>query len=145
MKEDFLITINSKQIVSGKEDEISLKARGSYEFSNDRKKISFYEYDQENPEKKYLSSLLVENDGKIIFTKGGSVNSQLMLQKGKRHMCNYLTDYGVLQLGTFTDMVDIDFDETGGDFKAEYTIDINSSIASRNFVHMKVRKVDKNV
>lgn len=146
MKEDFLIIINSTQTVGSKKDSISLKALGSYEVFPDKKQISFYEYDPEDSNKKYLSTLLIEKNNKIIFTKKGLTNSQLILQKDQRHMCHYLTEFGTLQVGTFTNKVDIDLNKNGGKIFARYSIDINSSITSYNTIHIEVRKVEeKNV
>lgn len=141
MNENFLISIDGFQLVDQNDDKVSLQTLGSYKISKGEKIISFYEYDPDFPEKKTLSKLVVSKDGMIIFIKDGPIKSQLILQKGQRHACNYATKFGLLNIGTYADKVSINLDRNGGEIYAEYVIDINSSVTSNNKIHITIQKV----
>ena len=141
MDENFLISIDGFQLVDQSDDKVSLQTLGSYEILKDEKTVKFYEYDPDFPEKKTLSKLIISKNDMITFIKDGPIKSQLILQKGERHICNYTTQLGSLNIGTYTDKVSIDLDQNGGKIYAEYTIDINSSVTSHNKIYVTIQKV----
>lgn len=77
--------------------------------------------------------------------KAGSESHNLILEKGQRHKCEYITSFGVLSLGVYTEYVQVDLDEHGGELVVRYIIDIQSELASKNELHLKLEEANQNV
>ncbi len=44
----------------------------------------------------------------------GKVPSQLIIEKGTRHLCHYETGYGAISLGVAADVIEHELTEEGG-------------------------------
>lgn len=69
---------------------------------------------------------LTYSDGYITMDRSGSTSTKLILELGKRHLCNYGTPYGDMMVGVSTSMVTARIDAEGARMEFHYTIDINS-------------------
>lgn len=145
IKENYLISIVSKQTTEDDEDEIVIKTMGSFTEIGNKKYITYKEYDEENPEKYKLSIIKFEDPGFITLIKNGINQTKLVLEKGKRHYNPYYTDFGMLMVGIFTSKIDFSFVEGLGELSIKYSIDINSSFVSTNEVIVKFQKTDKQI
>lgn len=72
------------------------------------------------------------------MTRSGKTHSSLLIEKSKRHLCNYGTDFGDLLMGVYGR--DIEADMENGVFNFEYDIDFNGSVASQNKVRLSFQK-----
>lgn len=79
---------------------------------------------------------------KVVITRAGSVNSQLIFEKGKRHVCHYDTIHGAFTIGIFTNAMYINVDEHGGELKIDYHIEVDNADAGSSDFHMIIREVD---
>lgn len=145
IKENYLITIVSKQTTEDDEDEIVIKTMGSFSEIGNKKYITYKEYDEDNPEKYRLSIIKFEDSGFITLIKNGTNQTKLVLEKGKRHYNPYYTDFGMLMVGIFTNKIDFCFSDNKGELNIKYSIDINSSFVSTNEVTVKIQKMDKQI
>ena len=71
--------------------------------------------------------------------KSGPYSSCLIIEKSKRHLCNYGTEYGDMLMGIFGREVENAYNDTEGTFKFSYDIDINGAISSQNDVTIEFR------
>ncbi len=69
--------------------------------------------------------------------------TRLILEKGKRHLCQYDTGYGSLMVGVFTSSFESTLNEQGGSLRVRYTLDINSSLSSNNEISIIVKEAAK--
>ena len=68
----------------------------------------------------------------------GKQSSQLIIEKGTRHLCHYETGYGSVSLGVAADVIEQRLDENGGSLKFSYTLDSGAeSFISRNLVDIR--------
>lgn len=143
-KEDFIISIVGEQKYEDERDNsrINLDTLGTYFRRGKAWHISYREYDEDNPQVSHIASVKVEDleNNRVTMTKAGG--TKLILEKDKRHSCAYNTLYGALILGVYTSDIESTLDENGGELKIKYTLDINSSLASENSIHIKVKKAD---
>ena len=143
-KEDFIISIVGEQKYEDERDNsrINLDTLGTYFRRGKAWHISYREYDEDNPQVSHIASVKVEDleNNRVTMTKAGG--TKLILEKDKRHSCAYNTLYGALILGVYTSDIESTLDENGGELKIRYTLDINSSLASENSIHIKVKKAE---
>ena len=56
--------------------------------------------------------------GKVTMLRFGENNTQLIFEKGQRHLCCYETMYGALTVGVWADDVSVRLDDSGGEVSA---------------------------
>ncbi len=145
MEENYILSVTGRQIVEDHSDSIELKTMASYVEKNGSRYITYKEYDAQFPEKKYRTTVKVDPNGCVTVMKGGAERHNLILEKGERHKCEYVTSFGVISLGVYTESVRIDLGDHGGELEVKYTIDIQSELASRNELFLKIEEVEKDV
>lgn len=142
LKEDYLISITGKQKYDSDDTEVTVNTVGSYTTRKGIRYIAYKEYDEENPNISRTAIIKVENNEKVTMSKTGCA-TRLILQKGQRHSCLYDTDFGQLQMGVFTSELKNDLSDDGGKLKINYTLDINSSLSSKNELFVEVSTARK--
>jgi len=78
---------------------------------------------------------------KVVLTRAGSVNSQLIFEKGQRHVSHYDTIHGAFTIGVFTNTMRINVDEHGGELRIDYHLEVDNADAGMNDFHMIIREV----
>ena len=68
----------------------------------------------------------------------GSTESNLIIEKGRKHHCHYGTEYGSMMIGIYTHRIINRLSESGGELYFKYTIDVNSVLISDNEVYMEI-------
>ena len=142
MQEDYMISIVGKQQIDGETGEIRIDTLGSYVQKSDHWYIAYKEYDEDNPNRYQTSILKVENNDKVTLMRDNSA-TRLILEKGKRHLCQYDTGYGQLMVGVFTSSFASTLNEKGGSLQVRYTLDINSSLSSNNEISITIKEAEK--
>lgn len=142
MQEDYMISIVGKQQIDGETGEIRIDTLGSYVKKGDHWYIAYKEYDEDDPNRYQTSILKVEKNDKMTLMRDNSA-TRLILEKGKRHFCQYDTGYGQLMVGVFTSSFSSNLDERGGSLRVRYTLDINSSLSSNNEISVTIKEAAK--
>ncbi len=76
----------------------------------------------------------------VTITRTGSRNSQLLLEKDKRHLNHYDTGYGQLVMGINTSRIENNIKDSG-ELKVNYSIEMNHVLASCNSFFLKIKEV----
>ncbi len=139
MEENYLITIKGTMEQSGQSDSVELITRGSFV----RREHSFYIVYRETEATGYAgctTTVRVTEDSRMVsMTRFGKVPSQLVIEKGTRHLCHYETGYGSVSLGVSADVIEHALTETGGRLQFSYTLDsAGEAFISRNLVDITV-------
>ena len=140
MQENYLISIVSLQRIDGETGEIKLTTLGSYITKGTSRFIVYKEYNVENSSTARTSILKIENSNKVTLMRGGAENTRLILEKSKRHLCQYDTGYGNLMVGIYTNQVACKLDDDGGTLEINYSLDINANLASMNELYITVKE-----
>jgi uncharacterized beta-barrel protein YwiB (DUF1934 family) len=144
MKNDkFLISIIGEQILDGESDKIEVLTGGNYIKKNDHSYIGYKEYDENNPND-YFDNLIKVEGNIVTITRKGTMQSQLMLEKGRRHQCLYRTPAGDLTIGVYTKTINSTLDENGGTLEVSYTLDFNTDLVSENSFKITVERKNNN-
>ena len=139
MKKKALITVIGRQNYNGDKDEIKMKTVGTIEHCDDRYIIRYDENLEEVSTPLKSKITIAKDESKVEMIKTGPYSSYLVIEKSKRHLCNYGTEYGDMLMGIFGREVENDFNENEGTFKFSYDIDINGAISSQNDVIIKFK------
>jgi len=145
MEENYILSIEGKQTVEGSSDKIDLKTCASYITKNGNRYISYTEYDVTNPRETHRTTVKVSPDNVVTVMKGGTERHSMILEKGVRHKCEYITSFGIISLGVFTDTVNVDLNDKGGEIKVHYNIDVQSELASSNELIINIKEANENV
>lgn len=138
---DVLIDIESKQLVEGNDEAetMELKTVGKFGIKDGKTYIAYD--DSAAFEAQDVTTIVKIKNGQVSLQRTGQVTGRLLVEKGQRHLCCYNTGQGNLMIGIFGETVDNALTETGGQLLMRYTIDINSSMVSRNEVKIFVKEV----
>ena len=131
-----LIKIFDKHISDGEEACAELTTTGTLEFNEKGFVITYNETDEELFG--CTTTLHVEGDERIAMTRSGSFNTDLIIEKERRHSCFYSTPYGELIMGVYGKSIVSDMTENGGTLNFRYTLDFNSTPASENELKITV-------
>lgn len=140
MSKDYLIKIKGVQKYQGEGDAdvIELLSLGKFVKKGDSYYISYQETDATGFAGT-TTTLKIENDPKVTMMRSHGGYTHLIIEKNKRHLCQYSTGHGNLMIGVSAGDIRCDLNEQGGDVYFKYALDINSSLTSENeiFIHVK--------
>lgn len=139
MQENYLISIRGRQKIDDENGEIELTTLGNYIKRGKSRYIVYQEYTSDDSSQKRTSVLKVD-DSRVTLMRGGADSTRLILESGKRHLCQYDTGYGNMMIGVFTSSVHSELDDMGGNLDVNYTLDINSNLSSTNEIHITVKE-----
>lgn len=130
------VIVHGVQTVEGESDSVDLVTTGHFHQTEEGWLICYEESDTTG----YSGSLttLTCREGQVIMTRTGSTESQLIVEKGRRHQCTYDTGYGTMVLGVSGDSVACDLNDAGGDLHFAYSLDVNTVLVSENSVDLHI-------
>lgn len=144
MQKNYLISIKGSQEVDGEVGEVELTTFGSYVKRGGSRYIVYKEYASENVPVPRTSILKIDGSRCLTLMRKDGDSTRLILENGKRHLCQYDTGYGNLMIGIFTNRFDTDLNDAGGSLNVSYTLDINSALSSINKLSVTVKEAKNN-
>lgn len=150
LKEDYIIRIKSrieqhvKEPVEQEEKEefVELMTRGQFVQKGGSYYITYKETEATGYEGCTTTVKVADDARKVSMLRFGKQTSQLVIEKGTRHLCHYETGYGAISLGVSADVIEHALDENGGKLQFSYTLDSGAeSFISRNLVDITVDKL----
>ncbi len=139
MQENYIITINGTMEQGEESDSVQLMTRGSFIRKNNNFFISYNETEATGYQGCVTTVKVADSGSVISMLRFGSAPSQLIIEKGKRHVCHYETGAGALDLGIAADEIDMKLHDDGGRIKFSYLIDVDTQSVSRNIVDITVK------
>lgn len=141
MKEDYLIQIDGRMEQGDEQpDSVRLMTRGSFVQRGGSFFISYAETETTGFEGCTTTVRVARDASRVSMTRFGRMPSQLVIEKGVRHLCHYDTGYGAMTLGVAADEIRHELTEEGGQVEFSYTLDMDSAgPISRNLVKITVR------
>ncbi|HIZ48026.1 DUF1934 domain-containing protein [uncultured Subdoligranulum sp.] len=139
MEENYLITIKGTMEQDGKSDTVELMTRGSLVHKDNAYYIIYKETEATGYEGCTTTVKVADDARKVSMLRFGKVPSQLIIEKGTRHLCHYETGYGAISLGVAADVIEHQLGDQGGKLKFSYTLDSGAeNFISRNLVDISV-------
>jgi len=125
-----IIKITDRHIQDGEEYSCELTTSGEFELTEKGCTVVYTETDEELTN--CVTTLDVEGSKRISMTRAGKYNTEMIIEKDRRHTCYYSTPYGELAMGVYAKSIVNEIGENGGSLKFSYTIDFNNAPASEN-------------
>lgn len=136
----YVISVVGTQSVDGEKDIIELTTTAAYTERNGKKLIRYKEY-ADDSSGEYITTLLsIEGNKKVSIVKNLDKRSEMILEEGCRHQCVYFTPLGNMTIGVYTESVNVNMSEDGGNVEMEYTLDFNSGFESKNKIEIELTK-----
>ena len=133
-----LIKITGTQTAEGDRDVVELTTNGTLEKMENGWCLIYNETEATGMEG--TETKLEVTPGRLNLMRSGSHPSMLILEKNRRHHCNYHTPYGTIDLGTYTSELAYKLDEKGGELLFSYTLGFNGGVSSAHTVHITVQE-----
>ena len=108
MDKDVWVSVAGLQFTGGPEGEkIEIMTPGNYYRKNNHHYVTYDEMIEGSDE---VTKNIVRFDGDMLsISKSGFTNVEMVFEKNKRNMTNYVTPYGSLLVGIDTDRIDITY------------------------------------
>lgn len=142
MIKDVIINIKTEQTVGDSTDTIEFTTDGRFGIKDGSYFISYEESKLLEVDGDVKTTLYIKPDNSVIMQRNGAYSSRMVIEKGVRNNCFYVTPMGELSLGIFGEKVKTAFSESGGSIDMNYTIDTNLQLLSRNSVNISVKEVN---
>lgn len=136
------ISIKGIQYVDGDSQAVEFSTEGTMENTAQGYRLTYAESEATGMEG--VTTSMVVNPNSITLERVGSMNSLMILEKGRRTVCNYDTGYGNIMMGVYTSEIDSQLSDKGGEIYFHYTLDINSDMASAHDIFISVRTLENN-
>lgn len=85
-----------------------------------------------------LTRIKVRDRRRVSIIRDGSITSELIVEKGKRHNCQYSTPYGDLMMGIYGLSLRSDIGSEGGELSMDYTVDFNGELTAQKKMRITV-------
>ena len=123
MKEDYIMTLVSRQNIEGEKEEIEMTALVDFAGSEDDYTIRYT--DEEGDLAGCVTTLHVENGNRITMSREGDYASHMIIEKNVRHVSQNVTPYGMLAFGRSSLEVDSKVKNGNGTLKFRYSTDVD--------------------
>ena len=143
MKQEALIKIKGIQRMEGDDDVVEMLTTGSFARENGNYIITYDETEATGFEGAQTTLLYEEAQDRVTLTRSGSVNTQLIVEKGKRHQCSYDMGFGSMIIGVNCAIIHSTLSEAGGQIAFAYSLDLNTALTSENQVIVAVFPEEK--
>lgn len=137
----YLIQIDGEIDLAGEVDSISLMTRGTFLYKDGSYFIT-YEESEATGYAGNTTTVRVESSDKVTMLRSGTMTSQLVIERGKRHVCHYDGGGGVISLGVAADEIDSHLTASGGLLTFSYALDTGNSHLSHNKVKITVQEAE---
>lgn len=138
MNHNCLICIQGTMEQQGEEDRIQLKTRGSFLRRGGNFFITYEETEATGYAGCTTTVKVAADESRVAMLRFGPAASQLIIERGVRHVCHYETGAGALTLGVAADEIRCQLTDGGGQAFFSYTLDDGLQELSRNLVEITV-------
>ena len=139
MNKNVIISVKGSQTdLANDENQMELVTEGKYYRKGDTYYVTYKESEVTGMEGT-TTTLKVAN-GKVTLMRFGTVNSQMVFERGQKHVSHYDTTFGAFTIGVFASEVDIKMDDHGGEIRVDYHLEIDNSKTGENDFYMQIRE-----
>ena len=134
-----MMTIRGEQYFEGIDpDGTELMTEGTMELTADGMILSYEE--TELTGMAGTTTTFEVQEKKVILTRSGKVNSQMIFEEGRQHTSLYETPFGELPVDIQTSKLLHNLTERGGLMEIKYSIAVAHTVTGRNCFKIRVRR-----
>ena len=133
-----IITVRGEQYFDGVDpDATELMTEGTLTVTGDELRISYEETALTGMEG--TTTTFAVRGPRVILSRTGTVNSQMVFEEGKQHTSLYETMFGELTVDIQTSRLRHKLSERGGIMEIKYSIAVEHTVTGRNAFKIRVR------
>ena len=134
-----MMTIRGEQYFEGMDpDGTELMTEGTMELTEDGMILSYEE--TELTGMAGTTTTFEVHEKKVVLTRSGKVNSQMIFEEGRQHTSLYETPFGELPVDIQTSKLLHNLTERGGLMEIKYSIAVAHTVTGRNCFKIRVRR-----
>ncbi len=142
MDKNVIISLKGIQSIYEKEsDAIELVTEGTYSKKDDAYYVTYNE--SEVTGMKGTTTVLKVLADRVTIVRYGTVNSEFVFEKGQKHLSYFDTAQGAFTIGVITKEMDVKVDDSGGEIRVGYMLDIDNDNTSNNSFLMKIKETGR--
>lgn len=123
----------------GHEHVTEMIVEGRLECDGDKYKIEYDEQDLGMETGVNTHTVVNIADGEVTISRTGAVESLFLFKKGRQYTSLYRTPFGDMEMGVFSNVVDVDLNAEGGTIKLKYELSIGGKMTSINETDIDLR------
>lgn len=139
MNEKYKITIIDSHISDGDETGTEITTFGDFYGDENDYTVKYIEKGEGLAGSE--TSIRVIDKTRIELMRRGVFNTEMIIEKGRRHNSVYTTPYGTLNMGVYAQSVESNVNSDGGELRFSYTIDFNSSGSTENTLIVRIKEI----
>ncbi|MBR6567605.1 MAG: DUF1934 domain-containing protein [Clostridia bacterium] len=124
MKEDYLVTIVTRQEIEGERELLEVTTHGHLEVEGEGYTLIYTEQEEDGTES---TTKLQTEKGRITVNREGSIATYMVIEKEIRNLSHHVTPYGSFSMGVCGTEIESDMTEEGGKLRFRYATDIERS------------------
>ncbi len=133
-----MISIRGAQFSDDEDDVVEFVTAGEYYKSDKGYEIRYQETELTGMEG--TETRLSVEGRRVTMMRTGRFSTQMIFEKGQKHLSLYNTPAGTMLVGVNTSSVDIELDDLGGRLAVNYSVEIDNVLTGYNRFELKVQK-----
>ena len=139
IKKDVMIKIVGTQEVDGDIETVEIETVGQY-FLRNKSYYIVYDETESTGYADCRTTVKLNKDNIVSMTRKGASRTNIIIENGVRHHCKYGTLYGDTIIGIMGHKLESKLNVDGGSLEFEYSIDVNTNLASENKVKINIKE-----
>ncbi|WP_026487043.1 DUF1934 domain-containing protein [Caldanaerobius polysaccharolyticus] len=140
MNKKAIITIRGVHQVEDSKDTIELITEGNF-YKKGNNYYIHYDESQLSGMEGTSTTIKIEPE-KVVMFRHGNNGARMVFEEDKKHVAEYSTPYGEMDINVISKKLRVDFTDTSGELYVEYLLDVDDRIVSTNKIHVTVREVN---
>lgn len=144
MLNNYNINITGRETIDGMDDGISLFTVGDYKKTENGYLISYMDTETTGFAGD-ITTLETNGNKSITIRRRGKSFMDLVVEKDRRNVSHYDTEFGSMLVGVHGNDLRINLDDSGGTVSFRYALDIDTNIVSEHSLDITVKEGNRNV
>lgn len=140
LNKNVIIKVRATQTDTGKNiNKLELVTEGKYYKKGELYYVTYKESEVTGMEG--TTTTLKVHNNVVTLLRFGVVNNQFIFEEGQKHISYYDTPNGAFMIGVQTKSINVDIDDTGGEIKVDYLLEMDNKKLGENDLYMHIREV----
>lgn len=125
MKEDYLVTVVTRQEIEGERDLLEVTTHGHLEGEDDSYTLIYTEQEEDGSES--TTKLQIKKDSSVTVNREGSIATYMIIEKDVRNLSHHVTPYGSFSMGVCGKEIISEMNDEGANLRFSYATDIENN------------------
>ncbi len=125
MKEDYLVTVVTRQEIEGERDLLEVTTHGHLEGEDDSYTLIYTEQEEDGSES--TTKLQIKKDSSVTVNREGSIATYMIIEKDVRNLSHHVTPYGSFSMGVCGKEIISEMTDEGANLRFSYATDIENN------------------